>query len=224
MSGGSSTVIGANAQLSEGAVALMNNDLKRGIELTELGLMTPLAPKDRAVGLSNLCAGYAAIKQWRKGFKSCEESLDIDVANWRAWQNRAACNLGLGRLRESRDDIEHGLRLNPTAPSLKKSLDVIDQHERNKLELDACGRSMRAISTQISMRCWRRLRPTDFCRALRSHVSLNAVCSGHRLGAYCRRILLLGGQCRRRYAVIERVLWILQRESARVPGAGAGGR
>jgi hypothetical protein len=136
MSGGSSTVIGANAQLSQGAVALMNNDLKRGIELTEAGLSAPLPPKDRAVGLSNLCAGYAAIKQWRKGFKSCEESLDIDVANWRAWQNRAACNLGLGRLRESRDDIEHGLRLNPSGPSLRKSLDVIDQHERNKLELE----------------------------------------------------------------------------------------
>lgn len=126
----SSTVIGSNILLAEGANALSAGDWQRGVQLTELGLAAVVSRNDRAVGLANLCAGYAGMKQFAKALALCNESIELDNGNWRTWQNRAACHLGLGKVEESLRDVQRGLDLNPDAESLQQTLAIIRQHER----------------------------------------------------------------------------------------------
>jgi len=129
-----STVIGSNVLLVEGANALTGGDWKRGIELTELGLASVVSQNDRAVALANLCAGYAALKQFPKALLYCDESIKLENLNWRTWQNRAACHLGLGNVEESLADVQRGLALNPDAESLQQTLAIIRQYEKSQQE------------------------------------------------------------------------------------------
>ncbi|HEY4366284.1 MAG TPA: tetratricopeptide repeat protein [Steroidobacteraceae bacterium] len=130
----SNKVLGANAALSDGAAALMRGNWQRGIELTQRGMAEVLAPEDRAAALANLCAGYAALKQFAKAIGFCDQSLQIDTRNWRAWQNRAACNLGLGKIEDSLQDIQRGLQLNPDSDALQKTLAMARDYERQRRE------------------------------------------------------------------------------------------
>ena len=128
------TVIGANPDLSSGAAAMMSGDWQRGIDLTEAAITGVLAPEDRAAALANICAGYAALKQYAKGIDFCNQSLQIDANNWRAWQNHAACNLGLGKIEESLQDIQRGLQLNPDSDALQKTLAIARDQEKQQRE------------------------------------------------------------------------------------------
>ena len=69
----STTVIGVNKDLSDGARALQMKDYDEGIRLTIAGLKFESSRNDRASGLSNLCAGYTALKQI--GRASCRERV-----------------------------------------------------------------------------------------------------------------------------------------------------
>lgn len=128
------TVIGANVELSNGAAAMMSGDWQRGIELTQSAITGVLTPEDRAAALANICAGYAALKQFKKAMEFCEQSLRIDASNWRAWQNHAACNLGLGKIEESLQDIQRGLQLNPDSDALQKTLAIARDYEKQQRE------------------------------------------------------------------------------------------
>lgn len=119
-----STVIGANALLSDGASALMSGDWERGVQLTQMGLNTALSRSDRAAAFANLCAGYTALKKYERALEKCNESLAIEEDNWRAWQNRAAALLGVGKVEEAIRDIQRGLRINPDSEELQKTLAI----------------------------------------------------------------------------------------------------
>lgn len=112
----------------------MSGDWQRGVELTELGLSSVLSREDQAAALANLCAGYAALKEFAKGLEFCNRSLAILTTNWRTWQNRAACNLGLGNIEESLQDIQQGLKINPNADSLQKTLAIAREYEKLQQE------------------------------------------------------------------------------------------
>jgi tetratricopeptide (TPR) repeat protein len=127
---GSSTVLGPNAMLADGAMALMKRQWERGIELTLMGLNDTVSNHDRAAGYANLCAGYIATKQFERALESCDRSLQIANDNWRAWQNRAAANLALGRIDDSMRDIERGLAINPESPELQKTLAIARGREK----------------------------------------------------------------------------------------------
>ena len=131
---GSSTVLGPNAMLADGALALMNGQWEKGVQLTLSGLDTPASNADRAAGYANLCAGYIALKKHERALQSCDQSLAITADNWRAWQNRAAANLALGRIEESMRDIERGLTINPQSPELQKTLAIARGREKLKRE------------------------------------------------------------------------------------------
>ena len=128
------TVIGPNTALADGAAALMSGNWQRGIDLTESGISSVLSREDRAAAYANLCAGYAGLKQYAKALELCNQSLQLDESNWRAWQNRAASNLGLGKIEESLRDIEHGLQLNPDSDALQKTLAIARNYEKQKRE------------------------------------------------------------------------------------------
>ena len=116
--------------LADGAEALMNGEWERGIQLTQMGLGTAVSQQDRAAAFANLCAGYAALKKYERALENCDQSIAISDDNWRAWQNRAAANLGLGQIEESLRDIQRGLQLNPDSRDLQKTLAIARGYEK----------------------------------------------------------------------------------------------
>jgi tetratricopeptide (TPR) repeat protein len=133
-SGTSNTVIGPNIMLADGAEALMNGKWERGVQLTQMGLAFAISQQDRAAALANLCAGFAALKQYQRAMENCDQSLALDGENWRTWQNRAAANLGLGKVEEALRDVQRGLQINPDSDALQKTLAIARDHEKLQQE------------------------------------------------------------------------------------------
>ena len=133
-SASSNTVIGPNVMLADGAEALMRGDWNKGIQMTQMGLTFAISQQDRASALANLCAGFAALKQYKRALEHCDQSIAIADDNWRTWQNRAAANLGLGKIEESLRDIQRGLQINPDSDSLQKTLAIARDHEKLQQE------------------------------------------------------------------------------------------
>jgi tetratricopeptide (TPR) repeat protein len=134
MGADANTVIGPNALLADGAAALLKGQWERGIQLTHLGLGSAVSREDRAAGFANLCAGYAALREYQRALDNCNQSLAIFDGNWRAWQNRAAANLGLGRVEDSLRDIQRGLQINPGSDALQKTLAIARSYEKLRQE------------------------------------------------------------------------------------------
>ena len=99
-----------------------------------MGLTFAISQQDRASGLANLCAGFAALKQYQRALEHCDQSISIASDNWRTWQNRAAAHLGLGKIEESLQDIQRGLQFNPDSDSLQKTLAIARDHEKLQQE------------------------------------------------------------------------------------------
>ena len=73
--------------------------------LTIEGLKFPAESRDKAAGYSNLCAGYAMLKQWDKALPHCNTALSIDQNNWRAFNNRAAIYVAKGQYDHAMADL-----------------------------------------------------------------------------------------------------------------------
>ncbi len=114
------TTFGPNAHLVAGAQALQMKDYSAGVRLTLAGLAEVTERRQRAVGLSNLCAGYAGLAAYRKALAACTESLAINPRSWRTYNNRAIAHIGLGNLAAARRDLEAGRALNPDAGKLRE--------------------------------------------------------------------------------------------------------
>jgi tetratricopeptide (TPR) repeat protein len=130
----SNTVIGPNVMLADGAEALLRGDWARGVQLTQMGLTFAVSQQDRASALANLCAGFVALKQYKRALEHCDQSIALSADNWRTWQNRAAANLALGKIEESMSDIQRGLQLNPDSDALQKTLAIVRDHEKAQQE------------------------------------------------------------------------------------------
>lgn len=127
----SMTVFGySNPQLAEGADALLAGRINEGIELTRAGLELPATPRERAAGLSNLCAGYAMQQRWDEALVECDRSLAVSRGDWRALNNRAAIYVAKGRYDEAITDVREGLQLEPESRTLQLTLEIIDAHKR----------------------------------------------------------------------------------------------
>lgn len=123
------TVLGApNQQLATGSAALEAGRYEEGIRLSLAGLEDVASPRDQAAGHANVCAGYAALKRWSDALPHCNRSLDLDRGNWRAFNNRAAVYVGLGMFDLALSDVRAGLDLAPDSRTLRKSLDVVNEH------------------------------------------------------------------------------------------------
>ena len=85
----STTVIGASALLSDGASALEAGRAEEGLRLTLAGLTEPLSTRELAAGHANACAALAMLNQWEDALNHCNQSIQLDSSNWRAYNNRA---------------------------------------------------------------------------------------------------------------------------------------
>ena len=139
VSNSSTTIIGGNELLQEGAAELRMGNFQRGVDLTLEGLKRPNPQHDIAAGLSNLCAGYVGLRQFELAIKNCSDSLAINDSNWRTWNNRAAAHLGKGMYDAALQDVESGLERAPESFTLKKTRAIVleRQRAREQLQRDA---------------------------------------------------------------------------------------
>jgi tetratricopeptide (TPR) repeat protein len=126
----STTILGpANPLLTEGSQALEAGHYEEGVRLTLAGLEQPTVPRDLAAGHSNVCAGYAALKRWNEALEHCNRALELDRNNWRTYNNRAAVFVGLKMFDLAMTDVNAGLELAPNSRTLRKSREVVQQHD-----------------------------------------------------------------------------------------------
>jgi tetratricopeptide (TPR) repeat protein len=127
----STTVLGDESRLlAEGAAALAAGRHEEGIRLTLAGLERPNNALDAAAAHSNLCAGYAALERWSEALPHCNRSLELDPRNWHTFNNRAAVFVGLGLYELAVADVNVGLSIDPDSRTLRKSLEVVNEHKR----------------------------------------------------------------------------------------------
>lgn len=112
----SRTVLGVgNEYLAAGAEAIRAKDYDEGIRLTQLGLERPTSPRDRADALSNICAAHAAKREPDKAIDYCNQSIEVNDANWRAFSNRAYAYYLKRQFDRADADLDVALALNPAA-------------------------------------------------------------------------------------------------------------
>lgn len=126
----SRTVIGANPLLSDGASALEAGRAEEGLRLTLAGLTEPASPHELAAGHANACAALAMLQQWQAALEHCNQSIEIDGSNWRAYNNRAAVYVAKGLYDLAIHDIETGLALAPHSATLQESMRVARHNKR----------------------------------------------------------------------------------------------
>lgn len=126
----STTVLGVlNPLLADGAAAMERGRFEDGIRLTLAGLQQPASGRDQAAGHSNLCAGYAALKRFTEALEHCNRALELDPGNWRTYNNRAAVFVGLKQFDLAMTDVNTGLEIAPDSETLRKSREVVLQHD-----------------------------------------------------------------------------------------------
>ncbi len=127
----SATIVGPrNPQLTDGSIALDAGRIEEGIRLTIEGLKFPAETRDKAAGYSNLCAGYAILKQWDEALQHCNTSLALDANNWRALNNRAAVYAGKGQYEHAMADLRAALEIAPNSHTLLESLRIVQENRR----------------------------------------------------------------------------------------------
>lgn len=110
----SRTVLGPeNADLYDGAMALMRGDVDEGIRLTQSGLSMAGSRRERVSGFANLCAGYILRDDLELALEYCDRALRLDERHWRALSNRALILVRMKRYDEAQRDLDEALALRP---------------------------------------------------------------------------------------------------------------
>lgn len=116
------TVLGPrNPDLHDGAQALLDGEVQKGVDLTLRGLQVAHGRRERQAALSNLCAGYLLLEKYSRALEYCDLALDENPRNWRALNNRALVYLNLERYDESRADLDLAQQIAPNARTLKEA-------------------------------------------------------------------------------------------------------
>lgn len=121
---------GGNSLLAEGSIALEAGRIAQGIRLTEAGLKDAADPRQMAGAHSNLCAGYALLRDWAQALEHCDTAIELDHNSWQSLNNRAAVHAGQGQYDLALADLRMGLELVPQSTALHKSLAVVEHNQR----------------------------------------------------------------------------------------------
>jgi len=114
------TIIGPrNLPLHDGAKALMAGDNEEGVELTLQGLKIAQGRREEEAALSNLCAGYIKLGNYKEALKYCDILLARNDRNWRGYNNRAVVYIMTRQWEKAHDDLVRGEELNPGASTMK---------------------------------------------------------------------------------------------------------
>jgi len=129
--GGSEIVLGTgNTWFADGSRALDEGRVTEGIRLTLEGFKSSVDPFENAAAHSNLCGGYALLRQWAEALEHCDTAIALDASNWHSYNNRAAIYAARGQYGLALADLRHGLELAPQSSTLLKSLAVVEHNQR----------------------------------------------------------------------------------------------
>ena len=129
----SSTVLGSNPSLVDGAMALQMRNYETGLRLTQDGLKSAASNRDRTSAYSNLCAAHVGLQNYSAAIEACDKALELNDRNWRIYNNRALALLGAGQVAAAREAMEKGLALNPDSVTLQKVADLIEAREGRQI-------------------------------------------------------------------------------------------
>ncbi len=121
--------------LERGAIAIEKGRIQEGIDLTLAALRQVKNPREAATGYSNLCAAYALLKRWDDALPHCNRAIELDSENWRSFNNRAAVFTGRAEFDLAIADVNRGLDLAPSSPTLLRSLQIVQENQRRYHEL-----------------------------------------------------------------------------------------
>jgi len=121
------TVIGGNEFLAAGAEQIRVGQYDEGIRLTNLGLVSGPTVAERAAGLSNLCAAYAAKGQPDQAIDYCTKSIALKDHNWRAYSNRSYAFYLKRQYKKAHADLEIAAAINPEARQIAKIRGMINE-------------------------------------------------------------------------------------------------
>jgi tetratricopeptide (TPR) repeat protein len=118
----------ANEYLSAGATAIRAGRYDDGIRLTVRGLEHEVTtPYERAAALANLCAAHAAKGEPDKAIERCDESLELNGRNWRAYSNRSYAYYLKGMYSEAKLDLNAAAALAPGARQVEQIRGLINE-------------------------------------------------------------------------------------------------
>jgi tetratricopeptide (TPR) repeat protein len=116
---GPKTVIGPrNPELQKGAELLLAGRTKEGVEMTLRGLKSAQGTRDEEAALSNLCAGYVMLEDFKEALKYCNMLLSRNEKSWRAYNNRALIYIFTEQYDKAHQDLVRAEELNPGARTL----------------------------------------------------------------------------------------------------------
>lgn len=111
----------SNEYLSAGALAIRAGRYDDGIRLTSLGLESKgNTAHVRAAALANLCAAHAAKGEPDRAIERCDESLELNPGNWRAYSNRSYAYFLKDMFFEAQLDLDSAAAIAPEAPQVKQ--------------------------------------------------------------------------------------------------------
>lgn len=123
------TVLGqANEFLAAGAEAIRAGRYDDGIRLTVIGLQNySSTPFERAAALANLCAAHAANGDPDDAIEHCNESIQLNGRNWRAYSNRSYAYYLKGMYSEATYDLEAAAAIAPDARQVQQIRGMINE-------------------------------------------------------------------------------------------------
>ncbi|MGD8810845.1 MAG: tetratricopeptide repeat protein [Gammaproteobacteria bacterium] len=117
-----------NELLYAGAEAIRFGRYEEGIRLTLLGLERKgNSDRNRAAGLSNLCAAFAATNDPDAAIRYCTESLEVSELNWQAWSNRSYAYWLKAMYEEAASDLERAMAINDQARQLSQIRGMLNE-------------------------------------------------------------------------------------------------
>ncbi|CAI0381740.1 unnamed protein product [Linum tenue] len=100
-----------------------------------------IALSPTAVAYANRAMGYIKLKRFQEAEDDCAEALNLDDRYIKAYSRRATARKELGKLKESMEDSDFALRLEPNNQEIKKQYDEAKSLYENKLFQNLSGGS-----------------------------------------------------------------------------------
>jgi len=117
-----------NELLVAGAEAIRIGRYDEGIRLTQRGLeRRDTSDQNRAAGLSNLCAAFAAKNSPDDAIDYCTQSLEISEINWQAWSNRSYAYWLKSMYDEAASDLNRAMAINDRARQLSQIRGMLNE-------------------------------------------------------------------------------------------------
>jgi len=112
--------------LNEGARAIDENNIEKGLTLTQQALDSGLlGPYSLAKAHNNMCVSYYKLKLYRRAIDYCNLAIAAGTGDWRYFNNRGSAYWGLGESEKALADFRAALALDPSDDRVLRNMKMI---------------------------------------------------------------------------------------------------